>query len=108
MNSKVSAVVPGYLNPPVSVIIPVNKHVPISLVISIPKCSRIRIKKHRDFIGDIKSITVSKTTDEKYYISLLVEENTKSIKLLDTAIGLDLGLKDFIVDSNAIYAILDD
>ena len=68
--------------------------------ISIPKCSRIRIKKHRDFIGDIKSITVSKTTDEKYYISILVEENTKSIKLLDTAIGLDLGLKDFIVDSN--------
>ena len=68
--------------------------------ISIPKCSRIRIKKHRDFIGDIKSITVSKTTDEKYYISLLVEENIKSIKLLDTAIGLDLGLKDFIVDSN--------
>lgn len=68
--------------------------------ISIPKCSRIRIKKHRDFVGDIKSITVSKTTDEKYYISLLVEENTKSIKLLDTAIGLDLGLKDFIVDSN--------
>ena len=68
--------------------------------ISIPKCSRIRIKKHRDFVGDIKSITVSKTTDEKYYISLLVEENIKGIKLSDRAIGLDLGLKDFIVDSN--------
>ena len=68
--------------------------------ISIPKCSRIRIKKHRDFKGDIKSITVSKTVDEKYYISLLVEENTECIKLLDNAIGLDLGLKDYIVDSN--------
>ena len=68
--------------------------------ISIPKCSRIRIKKHRDFVGDIKSITVSKTTDEKYYISLLIEENTSGIKLSDHAIGLDLGLKDFIVDSN--------
>ena len=68
--------------------------------ISIPKCSRIRIKKHRDFVGDIKSITVSKTTDEKYYISLLVEENIKGIKLSAHAIGLDLGLKDFIVDSN--------
>ena len=41
--------------------------------ISIPKCPRIRIKKHRDFIGKIKSITVSMTTDNKYYISLLVE-----------------------------------
>ena len=69
--------------------------------ISIPKCSRIRIKKHRDFYGDIKSITVSKTTDGKYFISLLVEEEeTKSFNLKDNAIGLDLGIKDLIVDSN--------
>ena len=68
--------------------------------ISIPKCPRIRIKNHRDFIGMIKSITVSKTTDEKYYISLLVEEKTESINLMDNAIGLDLGIKDLIVDSN--------
>ncbi len=68
--------------------------------ISIPKCPRIRIKKHRDFIGTIKSVTISKTTDEKYYISLLVEEETESINLMDNAIGLDLGIKDLIVDSN--------
>ncbi len=68
--------------------------------ISIPKCPRIRIKKHRDFEGTIKSITVSMTTDNKYYISLLVEEETESINLMDNAIGLDLGLKDLIVDSN--------
>ena len=68
--------------------------------ISIPKCPRIRIKKHRDFYGDIKSVTVSKTTDEKYYISLLVEEETDSINHTDNAIGLDLGIKDLIVDSN--------
>ena len=68
--------------------------------ISIPKCPRIRIKKHRDFIGTIKSITVSMTTDNKYYISLLVEEETESINLMDNAIGLDLGIKDLIVDSN--------
>ena len=68
--------------------------------ISIPKCSRIRIKKHRDFYGDIRSVTVSKTTDGKYYISLLVEEETQPINLMDNAIGLDLGIKDLIVDSN--------
>ena len=68
--------------------------------ISIPKCPRIRIKKHRDFKGEIKSITVSKTTDDKYYISLLVEENIKDVKTSGNSIGLDLGLKDFIVDSN--------
>lgn len=68
--------------------------------ISIPKCPRIRIKKHRDFIGTIKSITVSRTTDNKYYISLLVETNVEPLKENNNTIGLDLGLKDLIVDSN--------
>ena len=68
--------------------------------ISIPKCPRIRIKKHRDFIGTIKSITVSRTTDNKYYMSLLVEEETKPMEPTDKMIGLDLGIKNLIVDSN--------
>ena len=68
--------------------------------ISIPKCPRIRIKKHRDFIGKIKSITISMTTDNKYYISLLVETEIEPLKTSKKLIGLDLGLKDLIVDSN--------
>ena len=68
--------------------------------ISIPKCPRIRIKKHRDFEGTIKSITVSMTTDDKYYISLLVEEESKPMEVNNKMIGLDLGIKDLIVDSN--------
>ena len=68
--------------------------------ISIPKCSRIRIKKHRNFIGTIKSITVSMTTDNNYYISLLVETEIEPLKTSKKLIGLDLGLKDLIVDSN--------
>ena len=68
--------------------------------ISILKCPRIRIKKHRDFIGTIKSITVSMTTDNKYYMSLLVETEIEPLKTSKKLIGLDLGLKDLIVDSN--------
>ena len=68
--------------------------------ISIPKCLRIRIKMHRTFIGTIKSITVSRTTDNKYYISLLVETDVEPLKESDNTIGLDLGLKSLIVDSN--------
>ena len=60
-----------------------------SRYISIPKCPRIRIKKHRDFIGTIKSVTVSKTIDEKYYISLLVETDINPLPEADKAIGLD-------------------
>ena len=68
--------------------------------ISIPKCQRIRIKMHRTFVGNIKSITVSRTTDNKYYISLLVESEIEPMEPTDKMIGLDLGLKDLIVDSN--------
>ena len=42
--------------------------------ITIPKCKRIRMKKHREFEGIIKSVTVSMTCSGKYYISLLVEK----------------------------------
>ena len=68
--------------------------------IDIPKCKRIRIKKHRNFIGIIKSSTISKTTDEKYYISLLVESDIKPLKDSNKAIGLDLGVKDLVIDSD--------
>ena len=68
--------------------------------ISIPKCSRIRIKMHRLFEGNIKSITVSRTTDNRYYISLLVETEIEPLKTTKKMIGLDLGIKDLIVDSN--------
>lgn len=69
--------------------------------ITIPKCKRIRIKKHRDFVGTIKSVTVSMTCCGKYYISLLVETEEKiKLNASKNAIGIDLGIKSFIVDSN--------
>ena len=68
--------------------------------ISIPKCQRIRIKMHRFFAGIIKSITVSMTTDNKYYMSLLVETEIEPLETTEKMIGLDLGIKDLIVDSN--------
>ena len=68
--------------------------------ISSPKCRRIRIKMHRNFGGVVKSVTISKTCDEKYYISLLVETEIITLKGTDKMVGLDLGIKDLVVDSN--------
>ena len=68
--------------------------------ISVPKCPKIRIKMHRLFEGTIKSITVSRTTDNKYYMSLLVETEIEALEPSKKMIGLDLGIKDLIVDSN--------
>ena len=68
--------------------------------ISIPKCPRIRIRMHRIFNGNIKSVTVIKSRDDKYYVSLLVETNISQLKECDRCVGLDLGIKSLIVDSN--------
>ena len=70
--------------------------------ITIPKCKRIRIKKHRNFVGLIKSVTISKTTDDKYFISLLVETEIKPLKSTNKAIGLDLGVKDLVITSTGL------
>ena len=70
--------------------------------ITIPKCKRIRIKKHRDYEGTIKSVTISKTPDDKYYISLLVETEIKPLESTNKSIGLDLGVKDLVITSTGL------
>ena len=48
----------------------------------------------------IHSVTLTKTSTNKYYLSILIDYNIIQKEKLDTVIGLDLGIKDFIVDSN--------
>ena len=69
--------------------------------IKLPKIGLIRIKKHRDFDGVIKSVTISKTPSGKYYASILIDckEQEKFTKL-ENEIGIDLGIKEFCVTSN--------
>ena len=64
------------------------------------KCSReneIYLNHNQKYI---QSITLVKTTTRKYYLSILIDCKIQQKEYLDTVIGLDLGIKDFIVDSN--------
>jgi putative transposase len=72
--------------------------------IFIPKLKFTDIDYHRDFDGEIKTVTVSRTTTNKYYISILVDNKKdvpkkKPIKL-NTTVGIDLGIKDFAITSD--------
>jgi len=72
--------------------------------IYLPKLNLVDIDFHRQFKGEIKTVTVSKTTTNKYYVSILVENNKsipekKPIKI-QTSVGLDLGIKDFCITSD--------
>lgn len=68
--------------------------------IKLPKLkSKVKIIKHREIEGKIKSCTISKTRAGSYYISILVEEDIKPLPKNDKKIGIDLGIKDFAVTS---------
>ena len=69
--------------------------------IKLPKIGLVRIKKHRDFDGLIKSVTVSKTPSGKYYVAVLVDQDEKE-KLSENknTIGIDLGIKEFCITSD--------
>lgn len=72
--------------------------------IKLPKIGLVRVKKHRDFDGLIKSVTVSKTLTNKYYVSVLVEqEDIDKLSNIDNKIGIDLGIKEFAITSDGEY-----
>lgn len=69
--------------------------------IKLPKIGLVRVRKHRDFTGLIKSVTISKTPSGKYFVSVLVNcENELQIKQTNNQIGIDLGIKEFAITSD--------
>ena len=69
--------------------------------IKLPKIGLVRIKKHRDFEGIIKSVTVSKTPSGKYYVSVLINcEEQEKLPKTNNEIGIDLGIKEFAITSD--------
>jgi putative transposase len=71
----------------------------------IPKFKKgIGIVLHRPFKGEIRQATISRTPTGKYFVSILCEtgEAEKQPTLVNegTTVGLDLGIKSFLVASN--------
>ena len=69
--------------------------------IKLPKIGLVRVKKHRDFDGLIKSVTISQTPSGKYFVSVLVNQNNKEkLPKSNNEIGIDLGIKEFCIISD--------
>lgn len=72
--------------------------------LSIPKFKEgIKIIQHRAISGEIRQATISRTPTGKYFASILVDNkkelpNKKAIKEA-TTIGIDLGIKSFLITS---------
>ena len=69
--------------------------------IIIPKLkSQIKCKFHREIVGEVKALTISKTPTEKYFVSILVKQENKYQQTTKEKIGIDLGIKDFVALSD--------
>ena len=68
--------------------------------IKLPKIGLVRIKKHRDFDGIIKSATISQVPSGKYFVSVLVETEHIPMESTSCMVGIDLGIKDLLITSD--------
>ena len=71
--------------------------------IKLPKLGFVKFKKSREVSGKIKSVTVSKNILNRYYISVLCETEIQKLPVLNTQIGIDLGLKEFCITSDSEF-----
>ena len=72
--------------------------------IDLPKFSEpIKCRFHRKFEGVIKTCTIKRTPTNKYFVSILVEDGKelpqKQEPSYQDSVGIDVGIKDFLVDS---------
>lgn len=72
--------------------------------IKLPKLGFVKCKGYRNFEGNIKSATISRTPSGKYFCSVLFEMEIEPVEkvLLDEnskVIGLDMSMGEFYVDS---------
>lgn len=70
--------------------------------INLPKIGLVHCRLHRSFEGNIKTVTVSRNPDGKYFVSVRVDDgkaNPKSVAV-NKAVGIDVGLSHFAITSD--------
>jgi putative transposase len=72
--------------------------------LALPKIANIPIALSRHFEGEIKTVTISRTTAGKYFATILIKDKNElpskpSIRA-ENSVGLDLGIKSFIATSD--------
>ena len=71
------------------------------VLLFIPKFQEgIKMIMEREIKGIIKKATLSKTPTSKYFVSILTEKEYTPLVKTNQSVGIDLGIKDFLVLSN--------
>ncbi|WP_373535008.1 RNA-guided endonuclease InsQ/TnpB family protein [Microcoleus sp.] len=70
--------------------------------IHLPKIGLVFCRRHRNFEGNIKTVTVSRNPDGKHFVSVLISDGKEKPEFVsaDQAIGIDVGLTHFAIASD--------
>jgi putative transposase len=68
--------------------------------VKLPKLKWVKAKVHREFVGQIKSATISQNPSGKYFVSILIETEHVPLESTSCMIGIDLGIKDLLITSD--------
>ena len=68
--------------------------------IRLPKIGLVKIKNHTFANGIVKTVSFSKSSSGKYFITVTCKINIEPKPVSENQVGLDLGLKDFVITSN--------
>jgi len=68
--------------------------------IKLPKLGWIRFAKSREVEGRILNATIRRNPSGKYFVSILVETEVQELPKTNSAVGIDVGLKDFAILSD--------
>ncbi len=68
--------------------------------LKLPKCGWVRFHKSQDISGTIINVTVTRTSSGKYIASILCETEIEKHPQVSRNIGLDLGIKSYLVTSD--------
>ena len=71
-------------------------------LLHLSKIGDVPIRLHREIEGEIKQVTIKHMPSGKWYAYIIVDDGSSDFELLDveTAVGLDVGLTSYIVDSD--------
>lgn len=68
--------------------------------LNLSKIGKIKIKLHREIIGKIKTLTISKDSCGKWFACFSVETIQEILEPINKAVGIDVGLKTFCTMSD--------
>lgn len=73
-------------------------------LIQLEKIGKVKVVLDRQLPSDVdyRSVTISKTPTNKYYVSILVKTNTNLLPSTGRMVGIDVGLKDLFIMSNGV------